>query len=156
MIWWQADYADGDVRIIRLTSAALWAFWWDLVIYCILSVNRGLVSSCNCFIYREKEYRWESTQHQAESCNPYFDDPTSDCCKLYSYLFSFLVYIIAEGLIVNWFQQGHLVDLVQSEVKALLQSALDVALSVVRANPTVLEGLGAHLEGNIFIAYTFC
>ncbi|XP_028056456.1 ATP-dependent zinc metalloprotease FTSH 7, chloroplastic-like [Camellia sinensis] len=42
--------------------------------------------------------------------------------------------------------QGHLVDLVQSEVKALLQSALDVALSVVRANPTVLEGLGAHLE----------
>ncbi|PIN05774.1 AAA+-type ATPase containing the peptidase M41 domain [Handroanthus impetiginosus] len=42
--------------------------------------------------------------------------------------------------------QGHLVDLVQGEVKALLQSALDVALSVVRANPTVLEGLGAHLE----------
>ncbi|GLT69820.1 hypothetical protein SLA2020_419410 [Shorea laevis] len=44
--------------------------------------------------------------------------------------------------------QGHLVDLVQREVKALLQSALDVALSVVRANPTVLEGLGAHLEEN--------
>ncbi|KAG9453910.1 hypothetical protein H6P81_006814 [Aristolochia fimbriata] len=43
--------------------------------------------------------------------------------------------------------QGHLVDLVQREVKALLQSALEVALSVVRANPTVLEGLGAHLEG---------
>ncbi|PIN18395.1 AAA+-type ATPase containing the peptidase M41 domain [Handroanthus impetiginosus] len=42
--------------------------------------------------------------------------------------------------------QGHLVDLVQGEVKALLQSALDIALSVVRANPTVLEGLGAHLE----------
>lgn len=42
--------------------------------------------------------------------------------------------------------QGHLVDLVQREVKALLQSALDVALSVVQANPTVLEGLGAHLE----------
>ncbi|WCJ29261.1 ATP-dependent zinc metalloprotease FTSH 9 chloroplastic [Euphorbia peplus] len=42
--------------------------------------------------------------------------------------------------------QGHLVDLVQREVKALLQSALEVALSVVRANPTVLEGLGAHLE----------
>lgn len=42
--------------------------------------------------------------------------------------------------------QGHLVDLVQGEVKALLQSALDVALSVVRANPSVLEGLGAHLE----------
>ncbi|KAF5751391.1 ATP-dependent zinc metalloprotease FTSH 7 chloroplastic-like [Tripterygium wilfordii] len=42
--------------------------------------------------------------------------------------------------------QGRLVDLVQGEVTALLQSALDVALSVVRANPTVLEGLGAHLE----------
>lgn len=42
--------------------------------------------------------------------------------------------------------QGHLVDLVQREVKALLQSALEVALSVVRANPTVLEGLGAYLE----------
>lgn len=39
-------------------------------------------------------------------------------------------------------------DLVQREVKVLLQSALDVALSVVRANPTVLEGLGAHLEGD--------
>ncbi|PPD87438.1 hypothetical protein GOBAR_DD15605 [Gossypium barbadense] len=44
--------------------------------------------------------------------------------------------------------QGHLVDLVQREVRALLQSALEVALSVVRANPTVLEGLGAHLEEN--------
>ncbi|KAK9755720.1 hypothetical protein RND81_01G045400 [Saponaria officinalis] len=44
--------------------------------------------------------------------------------------------------------QGHLVDLVQREVKLLLQSALDVALCVVRANPTVLEGLGAHLEEN--------
>ncbi|XP_030464441.2 ATP-dependent zinc metalloprotease FTSH 9, chloroplastic isoform X1 [Syzygium oleosum] len=42
--------------------------------------------------------------------------------------------------------QGHLVDLVQREVKALLQSAMDVALSVIRANRTVLEGLGAHLE----------
>lgn len=42
--------------------------------------------------------------------------------------------------------QGHLVDLVQREVKELLQSAMDVALSVIRANPTVLEGLGAHLE----------
>ncbi|XP_075090132.1 ATP-dependent zinc metalloprotease FTSH 9, chloroplastic [Nicotiana tabacum] len=42
--------------------------------------------------------------------------------------------------------QGHLVDLVQREVKALLQSALDIALCVVRANPTVLEGLGAQLE----------
>ncbi|WOG87407.1 hypothetical protein DCAR_0206631 [Daucus carota subsp. sativus] len=42
--------------------------------------------------------------------------------------------------------QGHLDDLAQREVKALLQSALEVALCVVRANPTVLEGLGAHLE----------
>lgn len=42
--------------------------------------------------------------------------------------------------------QGHIVDLVQREVKSLLQSALDVALCVVRANPAVLEGLGAHLE----------
>ncbi|KAL3518082.1 hypothetical protein ACH5RR_020671 [Cinchona calisaya] len=42
--------------------------------------------------------------------------------------------------------QGHLVELVQREVKTLLQSALEVALSVVRANPTVLEGLGAQLE----------
>lgn len=32
----------------------------------------------------------------------------------------------------------------------LLQSSLEVALSIVRANPTVLEGLGAQLEGNIF------
>ncbi|KAE8674851.1 ATP-dependent zinc metalloprotease FTSH 7 [Hibiscus syriacus] len=44
--------------------------------------------------------------------------------------------------------QGQLVDLLQREVKALLQSAHEVALSVVRANPTVLEGLGAHLEEN--------
>ncbi|CDP09162.1 unnamed protein product [Coffea canephora] len=42
--------------------------------------------------------------------------------------------------------QGHLVGLVQREVKTLLQSALEVALSVVRANPTILEGLGAKLE----------
>jgi cell division protease FtsH len=42
--------------------------------------------------------------------------------------------------------QGKLVDLVQKEVTILLQSALDVALSVVRANPDVLEGLGAQLE----------
>lgn len=51
----------------------------------------------------------------------------------------------------KWNIQGHLVDLVQREVKALLQSALEVALSVVRANPTVLEGLGAQLEGNILL-----
>lgn len=44
--------------------------------------------------------------------------------------------------------QGHLDNLAQIEVKALLQSALEVALCVVRANPTVLEGLGADLEGN--------
>jgi hypothetical protein len=31
----------------------------------------------------------------------------------------------------------------------LLQSALEVALSVIRANPAVLEGLGAYLEGNL-------
>lgn len=37
-------------------------------------------------------------------------------------------------------------------MKALLQSALEVALSIVRANPTVVEGLGAQLEGNS----TFC
>ncbi|KAK4741757.1 hypothetical protein SAY87_025345 [Trapa incisa] len=42
--------------------------------------------------------------------------------------------------------QGHLVDLVQQEVKALLQNSLDVALCVIRANPAVLEGLGAQLE----------
>jgi cell division protease FtsH len=45
--------------------------------------------------------------------------------------------------------QGHLVDMVQREVKGLLQSALEVALSVIKANPTVLEGLGAYLEGNL-------
>lgn len=42
--------------------------------------------------------------------------------------------------------QGDLVDLVQKEVQTLLQSALAVALSIIRANPTVLEGLGAYLE----------
>ncbi|KAF7800906.1 ATP-dependent zinc metalloprotease FTSH 9, chloroplastic isoform X1 [Senna tora] len=44
--------------------------------------------------------------------------------------------------------QGQLIDLVQREVKLLLQSSLDMALSIVRANPTVLEGLGAQLEEN--------
>ncbi|KAJ4725630.1 ATP-dependent zinc metalloprotease ftsh chloroplastic-like [Melia azedarach] len=43
-------------------------------------------------------------------------------------------------------EQGQLVDLVQREVTLLLQSALEVALCVVRANPDVLEGLGACLE----------
>lgn len=47
-----------------------------------------------------------------------------------------------------------MVDLVQREVKTLLQSALEVALSVIQANPTVLEGLGAHLEGRL--KYYFC
>ncbi|KAJ4890446.1 hypothetical protein Rs2_30194 [Raphanus sativus] len=42
--------------------------------------------------------------------------------------------------------KGKLVDLVQREVTNLLQSALDVALFVVRANLDVLEGLGAQLE----------
>ncbi|XP_050371622.1 ATP-dependent zinc metalloprotease FTSH 9, chloroplastic isoform X1 [Argentina anserina] len=42
--------------------------------------------------------------------------------------------------------QGHLVDLAQRETQELLQSAMEVALCVVRANPVVLEGLGAHLE----------
>ncbi|CAM6116501.1 unnamed protein product [Calypogeia fissa] len=44
--------------------------------------------------------------------------------------------------------QGHMVDLVQREVKALLQSALEIALLVIRSNPTVLEGLGAQLEAD--------
>ncbi|KAH0747958.1 hypothetical protein KY290_027190 [Solanum tuberosum] len=53
-----------------------------------------------------------------------------------------------DGGSMSWGRdQGHLVDLVQREVKALLQSALDIALCVVRANPKVLEGLGAQLEG---------
>ena len=35
-------------------------------------------------------------------------------------------------------------------MRTLLQSALEIALSVVRANPTVLEGLGAQLEGYLY------
>ncbi|XP_031385771.1 ATP-dependent zinc metalloprotease FTSH 9, chloroplastic isoform X1 [Punica granatum] len=50
------------------------------------------------------------------------------------------------GILASGMDQGHLIDLVQREVKELLQSALDVAISVVRANPSVLEGLGARLE----------
>lgn len=42
--------------------------------------------------------------------------------------------------------QGHMVDLVQREVRTLLQSALSMALLVIRSNPMVLEGLGAQLE----------
>jgi cell division protease FtsH len=41
-----------------------------------------------------------------------------------------------------------MVDLVQREVKTLLQSALGIALLVIRSNPAVLEGLGAQLEGD--------
>lgn len=44
--------------------------------------------------------------------------------------------------------QGHMVDLVQREVRTLLQSALSMALLVIRSNPTVLEGLGAQLEAD--------
>uniref|UniRef100_M0ZYC0 ATP-dependent zinc metalloprotease FTSH, chloroplastic n=1 Tax=Solanum tuberosum TaxID=4113 RepID=M0ZYC0_SOLTU len=54
-----------------------------------------------------------------------------------------------DGGSMSWGRdQGHLVDLVQREVKVLLQSALDIALCVVRANLKVLEGLGAQLEEN--------
>eukprot|EP00250_Pteridium_aquilinum_P011727 c20265_g1_i1 orf=540-3170(-) len=42
--------------------------------------------------------------------------------------------------------QGHMVDLVQREVRTLLQSALSMALLVIQSNPAVLEGLGAQLE----------
>ncbi|CAM8975480.1 unnamed protein product [Rhodiola kirilowii] len=44
--------------------------------------------------------------------------------------------------------QGQLVNLVHAEVKVLLQSALDVARSVLHTNSTLLEGLGAYLEEN--------
>ena len=37
----------------------------------------------------------------------------------------------------------------------MLQSALGIALSVVRANPTVLEGLGAQLEGDILLLWYY-
>ncbi|KAL2597734.1 hypothetical protein AAZV13_11G181433 [Glycine max] len=51
------------------------------------------------------------------------------------------------GAAVPWGRdQGHLVDLVQKEVQTLLQSALAIALSIIRANPAVLDGLGADLE----------
>jgi len=38
-------------------------------------------------------------------------------------------------------------DMVQTEVRSLIQSALEMALVVIRCNPTALEGLGAQLEG---------
>lgn len=44
--------------------------------------------------------------------------------------------------------QGHVTNLVHKEVRSLLQSALSMALIVIRSNPTVLEGLGAQLEAN--------
>jgi cell division protease FtsH len=43
--------------------------------------------------------------------------------------------------------QGQVVDMVQKEVRTLLQSALAVSLLVIRLNLAVLEGLGAQLEG---------
>lgn len=42
--------------------------------------------------------------------------------------------------------QGHMADMVQKEVRSLMQSALEAALLVIRSNPTALEGLGAQLE----------
>uniref|UniRef100_A0A7I4CH08 AAA+ ATPase domain-containing protein n=1 Tax=Physcomitrium patens TaxID=3218 RepID=A0A7I4CH08_PHYPA len=42
--------------------------------------------------------------------------------------------------------QGHMADMVQKEVRSLMNSALEMALLVIRSNPTVLEGLGAQLE----------
>ncbi|CAM6015877.1 unnamed protein product [Sphagnum balticum] len=42
--------------------------------------------------------------------------------------------------------QGQVVDMVQKEVRTLLQSALAVSLLVIRLNLAVLEGLGAQLE----------
>lgn len=47
-----------------------------------------------------------------------------------------------------------MVDLVQREVRTLLQSALSMALLVIRSNPAVLEGLGAQLEGMQVPFYT--
>lgn len=51
------------------------------------------------------------------------------------------------GLFVYVFIQGHMADLVQEEVSKLMQSAMAMALLVIRSNPTALEGLGAQLEG---------
>jgi cell division protease FtsH len=42
--------------------------------------------------------------------------------------------------------QGRMADMVQNEVRSLMQSALEAALLVIRSNPTALEGLGAQLE----------
>lgn len=44
-------------------------------------------------------------------------------------------------------------DMVQNEVKSLMQSALDMALLVIRSNPTALDGLGAQLEGKCNVHY---
>lgn len=43
--------------------------------------------------------------------------------------------------------QGHMTDMVQKEVRSLLQSAMTMALLVIRSNLTAVEGLGAQLEG---------
>lgn len=40
-----------------------------------------------------------------------------------------------------------MVDIVQREVKLLLHTALSMALLIIRSNLSVLEGLGAQLEG---------
>lgn len=42
-------------------------------------------------------------------------------------------------------------DMVQKEVRSLMQCALEVALLVIRSNPIVLEGLGAQLEGKCLV-----
>lgn len=47
----------------------------------------------------------------------------------------------------TWWMKGRMADMVQNEVKSLMQSALEAALLVIRSNPTALEGLGAQLEG---------
>lgn len=44
-------------------------------------------------------------------------------------------------------------DMVQNEVKSLMQSALEMALLVIRSNPTALEGLGSQLEGKCNVGY---
>lgn len=45
-------------------------------------------------------------------------------------------------------------DMVQTEVRSLMQSALEMALLVIRSNPTALEGLGAQLEGKCIIRFS--
>lgn len=78
---------------------------------------------------------------------PWGRDQVNHLC-LSNFLYLCFILLHLQRFIVFLTLKGHLVELVQREVKSLLQSALQVALSVVRANPTVLEGLGAQLEGN--------